>query len=527
VIGGGAGVAPSSGTRSGNTTAFVTTTGSLTSGNCVKLDANGNFIDAGAACGTGSITIPVKRLSTNTILTPYFNKMQWNTGDSTASATGDYVSERYGVQKAGDPQRWFDYRTIQIFVGAGLNPATATYAQTVPIDLSQPYRAGAIACDGAGGNMDIVVVPLDGNNDDMTALTNTLTYGTCAALSGSVGELGATINANGGGAPAWPTGAVGARIKLVNNLSNTNRFVFNAYLIQTQKFPANTFTKANVGGGVHEGLWDGTNLFTISHTYSQLAKFDTSLNRVSQVTTSSYPHDIVALGTDLWVISNVGKQLQQINKAAMTITNTFGLNGTRTGFGIATDGTDLYLGIGDSGAAETPAIVKFTVAGSTQTVLSTDVNGGSANIPVQFLAGSIWSIVQANSQVKRYNTAGTTLATISCSLGGIYGLGNNGTLIFAQAEQGVCVVDPATNTVVGTYKYTSVYGMGCNMKQAPDGTMWGCTRNGVFRLDHANAKLYELPGELGHPKMVVSMPTGQAAGMVYGFYGAPWLNVYQ
>jgi hypothetical protein len=54
VIGGGAGVAPSVGTRSGNTTAFVTTTGSLTSGRCVEIDANGNFIQAAAACGSGA-----------------------------------------------------------------------------------------------------------------------------------------------------------------------------------------------------------------------------------------------------------------------------------------------------------------------------------------------------------------------------------------------------------------------------------------------------------------------------------------
>lgn len=53
VIGGGAGTAPSSGTRSGNTTKFVTTTGTLTSGDCVQIDASGNMIDAGAACGTG------------------------------------------------------------------------------------------------------------------------------------------------------------------------------------------------------------------------------------------------------------------------------------------------------------------------------------------------------------------------------------------------------------------------------------------------------------------------------------------
>lgn len=41
------------GTRSGNTTKFVTTTGTLTPGDCVSIDANGNFIDAGTTCGGG------------------------------------------------------------------------------------------------------------------------------------------------------------------------------------------------------------------------------------------------------------------------------------------------------------------------------------------------------------------------------------------------------------------------------------------------------------------------------------------
>lgn len=53
VIGGGAGAAPSVGTRSGNTTAYVTTTGAQTSGDCVKIDANGNHVANGSACGSG------------------------------------------------------------------------------------------------------------------------------------------------------------------------------------------------------------------------------------------------------------------------------------------------------------------------------------------------------------------------------------------------------------------------------------------------------------------------------------------
>jgi len=42
------------GTRSGNTTTFGTTSGTLTSGDCAKFDANGNVVDAGAPCGTAT-----------------------------------------------------------------------------------------------------------------------------------------------------------------------------------------------------------------------------------------------------------------------------------------------------------------------------------------------------------------------------------------------------------------------------------------------------------------------------------------
>ncbi len=41
------------GTRSGNTTKFVTTTGTLTGGDCAQWDASGNLTDTGSACGSG------------------------------------------------------------------------------------------------------------------------------------------------------------------------------------------------------------------------------------------------------------------------------------------------------------------------------------------------------------------------------------------------------------------------------------------------------------------------------------------
>lgn len=82
VIGGGAGVAPTVGTRTGNTTLFVTSTGTQTSGRCVEIDANGNHIAAAAACGTGSGTDSYQYLDSN--LTSVGNV---GTGDDTLHTT--------------------------------------------------------------------------------------------------------------------------------------------------------------------------------------------------------------------------------------------------------------------------------------------------------------------------------------------------------------------------------------------------------------------------------------------------------
>lgn len=67
LFGGGAGASPIAGTRSGNTTVVVTTTGTQTSGDCVKIDASGNHIANGAACASFASLIPTSPNSSITI----------------------------------------------------------------------------------------------------------------------------------------------------------------------------------------------------------------------------------------------------------------------------------------------------------------------------------------------------------------------------------------------------------------------------------------------------------------------------
>lgn len=68
LFGGGAGASPIAGTRSGNTTQVVTTTGAQTSGDCVKIDANGNHIANGSACGSGTGDASISAIQANTYL---------------------------------------------------------------------------------------------------------------------------------------------------------------------------------------------------------------------------------------------------------------------------------------------------------------------------------------------------------------------------------------------------------------------------------------------------------------------------
>lgn len=69
VFGGGAGSAPIAGTRSGNTTQVVTTTGAQTNGNCVSIDASGNHIAAGVACAVGSTSVLLNTLTASSSTT--------------------------------------------------------------------------------------------------------------------------------------------------------------------------------------------------------------------------------------------------------------------------------------------------------------------------------------------------------------------------------------------------------------------------------------------------------------------------
>ncbi len=120
------------GTRSGNTTQYVTTTGAQTSGDCVKIDANGNHIANGSACGGGSGT--VTSIATTSPIT-----------GGTITATGTIACATCVTSAAS-------LTSTAIVTGAG-SQGSQTPAATATMDTSGNISTPGSITTGAGGSV--------------------------------------------------------------------------------------------------------------------------------------------------------------------------------------------------------------------------------------------------------------------------------------------------------------------------------------------------------------------------------------
>jgi hypothetical protein len=87
------------GTLSGSTTVLATSTGSLVSGDCVSIDASGNYIDAGGPCTTGG--------GGGTVTSALINQMAWYSSAGTTvvglatANSGALITSSGGVPSIG------------------------------------------------------------------------------------------------------------------------------------------------------------------------------------------------------------------------------------------------------------------------------------------------------------------------------------------------------------------------------------------------------------------------------------------
>jgi len=176
ILGGGPGAAPVSGARSGNTTTFTTTTGALTNGHCVSIDASGNFVDNGSACGTSSGGVTSVGLTMPAVFT---------VSNSPLVAAGTLAVTANGTS-GGIP--YFN--------------APTTMASTAALTLNAPVIGGGAAGPSVGTR--------SGNTTAFVTTTGAQTSGHCVSIdaSGNHIDSGVVGCAGAGGTPGTPVNSV-------------------------------------------------------------------------------------------------------------------------------------------------------------------------------------------------------------------------------------------------------------------------------------------------------------------------------
>ena len=152
VIGGGAGGAPSVGTRSGNTTAFVTTTGTQTSGDCVKIDASGNHVAATGSTGSGCASATLGNLTTtqiNASLLPV-SDVAYDLGSASLRWSSTYSRDFVGANMALSSLAGLGTRCVTASNTGllGLSSATCQLGTVTSIATSGPIGGGTITSTG-------------------------------------------------------------------------------------------------------------------------------------------------------------------------------------------------------------------------------------------------------------------------------------------------------------------------------------------------------------------------------------------
>lgn len=217
VIGGGAGAAPSVGTRSGNTTAFVTTTGTLTSGRCAEWDASGNLIQASAACGSGGG-------GSGTVNTATVNQVAYYT--STTAVSGD----------------------------AGMTYDATTDALTVASLVTNGSGAGSLELEEGTAPSAVA------NRVTITAPTDVTAGGWILSLPTTAGTSGQFLQTNGGGVTTWATPSGSGTVTATGGSLTSNSVVLGAGTTDTR-----------VAAGI---ITDGTSKLTLGVAGTSVGSVD-------------------------------------------------------------------------------------------------------------------------------------------------------------------------------------------------------------------------------------------------------------
>jgi len=247
VIGGGAGVAPSVGSVSGNTTKFATVnTTTFATGQCVQVDASLNLTTTGSACGAGGGGLPLVGTGlTYTTNTPLLDLSQtWNNNavlfqairlnvTNTASALGSKLID------------------LQLGGNAALQWSTSS--------------AGLLIGDGAGSSGAIQVLSAGRFQFTSSVVYFNQISPASIALDNSSGDV--VLNRDAAGILAQRNGAAAQTFRVYNTFtdaSNYERAVMdwtttaNTLIIGAQQLGTGQARQVNIAAPLHLGYTSGT-----------------------------------------------------------------------------------------------------------------------------------------------------------------------------------------------------------------------------------------------------------------------------
>lgn len=312
------------GARSGNTTVFATTSGSIAAGNCVKADASGNLIDNGASCGGGG-------------------------GGGTPGGPNTAVQRNLLGAFSGDAN--FTYNgSGMITLGASGTLGSITFGNA---------SSGTLILQPVTGALGAVTVSVPDITDTLMTKTSTdlmlnKTFDTGGAGNNfSIAGVAVTANSGTGAvarqvSPVFTTPTLGAASATT---INGNTFSASTYTLTGTPNKTLTFNNSITLAGTDATTWTGpaTNM-----TVAALNIADQTITGGANVTSLSQSTGNITI--------DCGARPTQF------ITN----NGAWTITAPATDGSCLLL-ITNGASAQTPGFTGFTVGSNTGDALSNTI----------------------------------------------------------------------------------------------------------------------------------------------------------
>lgn len=422
----GAGTGVTTGTKSGNTTKFATTSGTLNSGNTAGFDASGNIVDIGSGGGGGGIT------SINTDTTAGQTIVTGSTGTDFSIGTSSGVTTIALPDASATARGLLTATNFSLFNG---KQSALTF--TAPLVNS----TGTVTCNAASGSQSGCL-----SSSDWTSFNgkqSALSFGTATETGSSVLTLGSWANATIGS----PT------IKL--NLADTKFYVGNS---------SNVPVGVNMSG---DATMDDTGSVTVgankiansklaqmtAHTYKGNSTGSTT--NTSDVAASAVLADISPLNTkgDLHGFSTVNARVPAGTDGTTLIadsTATLGLrSGTPGGYNNFLVNPDFEQGTATTG---------WTTTTATSAVETTTFSQGKQSVKLTYSA-SAGDIAQSVSsgipntlgvQMEATCSVNTTLTTMQvCALVG-------GTETNCQAVSASGAWNSPVSTFIGPANGTSV-----------------------------------------------------------------------